>query len=214
MRSKRRSFPGRLLVVGGQSRNVGKTALVVDLIRAVPEAKWTAVKITPYSESGCPVAGASCRCKARKHTYVIREERDRRGASDTSRFLAAGAVRALWVQTKEGRLADALVPLAKSLADARNVVIESNAIVRFWPQDMFILALDPSKGDFKLSAQKVLRRADAFVLRSPMAAGDAASRRASRLSSKPQFLQALGKRLPVGLKRLVRQRFGAAQHHG
>ena len=47
----------RLLVVGGHTRNIGKTALVVDLIRAFPEAAWTAVKITQYGHGVCSISG-------------------------------------------------------------------------------------------------------------------------------------------------------------
>ena len=35
-----------ILVVGGSHRGVGKTALVCGLIAALPEHRWTAVKIT------------------------------------------------------------------------------------------------------------------------------------------------------------------------
>ena len=32
----------RILVVGGHTRNIGKTQLVVEIIRAFPQARWTA----------------------------------------------------------------------------------------------------------------------------------------------------------------------------
>jgi len=37
-----------LVVVGGHSRNVGKTSVVAGLIAALQELDWTAVKITQY----------------------------------------------------------------------------------------------------------------------------------------------------------------------
>jgi molybdopterin-guanine dinucleotide biosynthesis protein len=37
-----------LVVVGGHSRNLGKTSLVAGLIRKFRERNWTALKITQY----------------------------------------------------------------------------------------------------------------------------------------------------------------------
>jgi hypothetical protein len=60
-----------LLVVGGQSRKVGKTSVVAGLIRATPQLCWTAVKIAGHRHFEEP------------------------GRGDTSRFLEAGSARAL-----------------------------------------------------------------------------------------------------------------------
>ena len=38
-----------ILVIGGQSRNIGKTAVVCGLILAVPERCWTAIKTVSYT---------------------------------------------------------------------------------------------------------------------------------------------------------------------
>ncbi len=76
-------FPGFLLAVGGQCRKVGKSTLVADIIRAFPDWHWTAVKITPYAESGCPIKGSSCNCPPEEHSYAIREETCRLGNSDS-----------------------------------------------------------------------------------------------------------------------------------
>ena len=60
-----------LLVVGGQSRKVGKTSVVAGLIRATAQLGWTAVKLAGHRHFEEP------------------------GQGDTARFLAAGAARAL-----------------------------------------------------------------------------------------------------------------------
>src|SRR5580692_4494300 len=59
-----------VMVVGGHSRNVGKTSVICGIIRALPTWNWTAIKITP-------------------HEHNQREDR----------FLAAGAARAFLVQS-------------------------------------------------------------------------------------------------------------------
>jgi len=217
---RRRSAPfsARLFVVGGQSRKVGKTTLVVDLIRAFPKTRWAAVKITPYIEVGCPVVGPDCNCAASAHTYAIRQESERSGNSDrlnmvdTERYLAAGAERAFWVRTKEGQLKDALDPLDAMLQGAENVIIESDAIVGFWKPDLFLMVLDPSAADFKPSARVALRLVDIFVFRSPKEGSKAATRLPLFVNSRPAFLQRLGTPLPQDLVRLVRQRFRHTPH--
>jgi hypothetical protein len=212
VRRKKPPFGGGLIVVGGQCRKVGKTALMVDLIRAFPGARWTAVKITPYIEVGCPVHGSSCKCAPKRHTFAIREEKDRSGESDSSRFLVAGAKRAFWVQTKEGRVADALAPLAEKLSKAGNVIVESDAIVKFWKPDLYLIVLDPRRDDFKDSARAGLRVADAFVWRSPAPRGKGKEERTVAKDSRARFLQPLGRALPRKLRVLIRQRMGAGGH--
>src|ERR1700733_9725389 len=59
-----------VIIVGGHSRNVGKTSVICGIIRALKSWNWTAIKITP-------------------HAHHAREDR----------FLAAGAARAFLVQS-------------------------------------------------------------------------------------------------------------------
>jgi hypothetical protein len=212
-RRARPPFPGRLVVIGGQCRKVGKSALVVDLIKAFPECRWTAVKITPYVESGCPVKGSSCQCGPGEHTFAIRQEKTRTGKADTSRFLAAGAEKAIWVKTKSGRLKDALAALTSVIGLVENVIVESNAILRYWQPDLFLLVVDPRNREFKSSAHKVLRAADAFVFRSPYLQGRHRTGPPVPNSERPKFLQPLGKALPANMQEFVRQRFVRIDHH-
>jgi hypothetical protein len=195
-------LPGYVLVVGGQCRKVGKSALVVDVIKAFPNRQWTAVKITPYTESGCPVNGPSCTCREDEHPFAIHEELSKDGASDSSRFLAAGAQRALWLQSKEGKLELSLLSLKEKLLIATHVIIESDALMKFWRPSLFLMVLDPANPDFKRSARENLSLADVFVFRSPFdplcTAPDA-----ELISQKPQFLQPLGAPLAPALMQFM-----------
>jgi len=206
-------IPGRLIMVGGQCRKVGKSSLIVDLIRTFPEQNWAAVKITPYTEQGCPVNGPDCGCDPFDHTAAIYEENAAGDATDTARFLAAGARRAFWVQTKEGQIADALSPLASALSGEESVIIESDALVLYWRADLFFSVLDPRRLDFKPSARDSLQFADAFVFRSPCFADLRRWSAPIPDSGRPRFLQPLGYALPAGLQNLVRQRFCKSRHH-
>ena len=54
-----------LVVVGGHSRNIGKTSLVAGLIRKLRDRKWTALKITQYGNGVCAnhTVAAGCGCE-------------------------------------------------------------------------------------------------------------------------------------------------------
>ncbi len=153
-----------IIVIGGHSRSVGKTSVVAGLIAALPEFDWTAVKITQYGHGICSANGEACDCATGDHSWAISEERKRSGESDTSRFLAAGAVRSLWTRTEQGRLAEAMPTLRRRLEGARNVIIESNSVLKFLRPDLYLTVLDPATADFKTSAREFLDRASAVIL--------------------------------------------------
>jgi len=153
-----------IVVIGGHSRSVGKTSVVAGLIAALREYDWTAVKITQYGHGVCSANGEACDCATSDHSWAISEEKDRGGESDTSRFLVAGAARALWVRTEQGRLAEAMPALRKRLEPARNVMVESNSVLKFMRPDLYLTVLDPRTEDFKNSAREFLDRAGAVIL--------------------------------------------------
>src|SRR5580700_84035 len=153
-----------VVVIGGHSRNVGKTSVVAGLIAALPEYKWTAMKITQYGHGVCSQNGEPCHCATDDHSWTISEECDRSGESDTSRFLVAGAEHAWWVRTEQGRLAEAMPVVRQRLAESGNVILESNSVLKFVRPDLYLTVLDPSTADFKKSAQEFLDLADGIIL--------------------------------------------------
>jgi hypothetical protein len=153
-----------IVVIGGHSRSVGKTSVVAGLISALREFDWTAVKITQYGHGICSANGEACDCATGDHSWAISEEKDRGGESDTSRFLLAGAARALWMRTEQGRLAEAMPALRRRIELSRNVMLESNSVLKFIRPDLYITVLDPGTEDFKKSAQEFLDRAGAVIL--------------------------------------------------
>jgi hypothetical protein len=50
------------------------------------------------------------------------------------------------------------------LDGAKNVILESNSILRFVRPDLYLTVLDPENEDFKTSAREFLDRADAVIL--------------------------------------------------
>jgi len=162
-----------VIVIGGHSRSVGKTSVVAGVITALPEYNWTAFKITQYGHGICSRNGAPCDCASADHSWAISEEQNHSGESDTSRFLSAGAVRAWWVRTEQGRLAEAMPAIRGKLAEAENSILESNSVVKFLRPDLYLTVLDPGTADFKISAQELLDRADAIILHGSSGSGPA-----------------------------------------
>lgn len=153
-----------ILVIGGHTRNIGKTSVVAGLIAALRDLHWTALKITQYGHGVCSANGEACDCATADHSWAVTEERDRSGESDTSRFLVAGADHSWWVRTQQGHLAEAMPRIRQILASTKNVIVESNSILRFIKPDLYLTVLDPATADFKSSAQEFLDRADAVLL--------------------------------------------------
>jgi len=149
-----------IVVVGGHSRNVGKTSVVAGLIAALPKCDWTAFKITQFGHAGHPAGHAP----SEEIPWRITQEYEGSGRSDTSRFLAAGARAAFLVETEEGRLHEAMPVIQEKLAESTNSIIESNSILEFLRPDLYLVVLDPAIKDFKSSAQRYFDRADAVLL--------------------------------------------------
>ena len=126
------------IVVGGHSRNTGKTTVAEGLIRALSGCAWTAIKISSHLHAD-PGEG----------NYLISEETQRDGSSDSSRFLAAGAVRSYWVGVRGGHLQEVLPRLQPLLGSSRFVLFESNGILRYLEPDLYIMVIRYSVAEFK-----------------------------------------------------------------
>ncbi|GAC1363744.1 MAG: hypothetical protein NVSMB3_12210 [Acidobacteriaceae bacterium] len=152
-----------IVVVGGHSRNIGKTSVVAGLIAGLVEMQWTAMKITQFGHGVCSANGEPCECETADHTIAVSEER---GESDTDsgRYLGAGALRALWVRTRQGQLVEAMPRIRREIEAAANILIESNSILQFVRPDLYLSVLDPAVADFKGSARRYLDRADLVLV--------------------------------------------------
>ena len=183
---------GRVIVVGGHTRNGGKTQLVCDVIAAFPEVNWVAGKITQYGHGVCAQNGHDCDCAPEEHICAIEWETSAVSGTDSARFLAAGAKKSFWLRTKQGFLAEGLPLLRESLDEAMRglgcgdevgekrtapsanlrastngcvTIIESNSLMGFIKPSLYLAVVDPTKEDFKDSARAALDRADVIVLR-------------------------------------------------
>jgi hypothetical protein len=98
--------------------------------------------------------------------------------------------------------------------ESRAVIVESNSLMQFVRPSLYFAVIDPSKEDFKESAQIALDRADALVLRSEIAGGESPAPLWMKLPAhlmreKPSVLQREGESLPAPLWELVHRMLGA-----
>jgi hypothetical protein len=177
-----------VIVVGGHSRNIGKTSVVAGLIARLPEFHWTAFKVTQYGHGFCTADGKPCQCQTADSCVSVSAERETASGTDSSRYLAAGAARSIWVRTRIGMLEDAMPRIREEIAQSENAILESNSILAWLEPDLYLTVLDPSVGDFKESAHRFLEKADAVLWSSrdasPLAVWTADQ---ARIAGKPHF---------------------------
>lgn len=202
-----------VVVIGGHSRSVGKTSVVAGLIAALPEFKWTALKITQFGHGICSADGKPCDCDTGDdHFRALSDEKDISGETDTSRFLVAGAARSIWVRTRQGKLADAMPDIQRKIAGAENVIMESNSIMKFLTPDLYLSVLDAATEDFKDSAREFLDRADGIILHKNGASPKWNSVSLGAVSDRPVFLVEPPQYVSAEIVSFVRERISAVVH--
>jgi hypothetical protein len=144
-----------IIVVGGGGRGAGKTALVCGLMRALPDIPWTAVKITTHEHG-------------QDKTTPIWEETAPGEGTDTARYLAAGARRALLVTAGEDGLGSIVEQILQEHSRASGVIpggiiIESNTVLRHLRPDICLCAATSPWTGQKASFDLLMEHVDATV---------------------------------------------------
>jgi len=153
-----------LIVVGGHSRNIGKTSVMAGLIRQLRDRRWTALKITQYGNGFCSHHQTACGCEPEEGIEFALTEEYEGNRTDTGRYLAAGAARSFWLRVPSGELPRASGMVSKILQQGENAIVESNSVVELVQPDVFLMLLDFGCEDFKASSIRFMDRADAFVV--------------------------------------------------
>ena len=104
---------------------MGKTSLICALIAAFPQFPWTAVKVTSHHYGQRePVS----------EEIIEQPATQAEQGTDTARYLAAGARRAILVTASTVGLP--LVDIRAALGRDTNVIFESNTIINFLNPDL------------------------------------------------------------------------------
>jgi hypothetical protein len=145
---------GELVVVGGHSRGVGKTLLIEQWLQARSREKWIAVKISAHRHAPDDTA-----------VPLIEETVAPSPATQTGRYLAAGAARAFLVRAPDAALAQAAA-FVETLRDAgTHVITESNRLARCLHPDLLFFVIDPAVDDWKDSSADCLSVPNVIVCR-------------------------------------------------
>ena len=147
-----------IVVIGGSTKDIGKTALVCAVIAALNDFGWTAVKITAHRYAR---EDSLSRQLSEIIDPIIREETAAGADTDTARYLAAGARRALLI-TRNG----AQVPIDEirtALGQDRNIIFESNRVMDVLEPDVCLALTGGEGSETKPSFAKLLHKADALV---------------------------------------------------
>lgn len=177
-----------VIVVGGSGRGVGKTALVCGLIAALPEFAWAAVKITSHAH-GKP--------------EPVWEEANPGQGTDTARYLAAGARRALLVTAEDEDLALRIADVTARLGPGAHVIYESNRLVEHVRANVHLAVMGDAEAAQKASFRGVVERADAMVARD--------SRDFISAGAKPLFHLAALERVSAEMQTWLRERLGCTR---
>jgi hypothetical protein len=148
-----------IIVVGGSTKGAGKTTLVCGLIAALPEFRWTAVKITSHEHG---------------HPTPVWEETNKGEETDTSRYLAAGAKRAFLAtapvrdKALEPDLPAVLDQLWPNFGRGTNLIFESNSVVHHVRPNVCLMIHAGPKRELPLPERKpsfiaAVGHADAMV---------------------------------------------------
>ncbi len=153
-----------LILVGGGSRNLGKTEFITQLISHLKaHFEIYALKIKTLYAGDDFFHG-----KERNpliSDYEITEYQYVTDLEDTSRMLKAGAKKAFKIKTKSENLATAFEAFLEKYNDNEKLIIcESNSLRNFYVPAYFFFILGTQNQEIKPSAKKILSFADKIII--------------------------------------------------
>ncbi len=130
-----------IVLIAGNGRNVGKTTLGCEIIRAVKKQEIVTVKITPHFHK----ATSGLIEIEKGNGWIISEETNASTQKDTSLFLKNGANKSYFIQAKEDKLHLAFNAIKKLLPKDKLVIIESAALHKIIQPTLFLFVLANGK---------------------------------------------------------------------
>jgi molybdopterin-guanine dinucleotide biosynthesis protein len=150
--------------VGGFASEVGKTALMCNLLRALPG--WEAIKLTRGHYRSCGKdPHACCVSHLLGDEPLIRSGRRETYApgKDTGRYWDAGATNVHWVIATDAQVGPGIRRALERVQSA-GVLIEGNSFLRFIDADFFVMVSRAGGGKIKPTARRALAKASALYL--------------------------------------------------
>jgi hypothetical protein len=153
---------GNMLIIGGASRNVGKTEFVCKLLRSLgKENRIISLKISGINPGTDPHHGNH---EPAPEKFHLLEETSTGGLKDSSRMLLAGAYRAFYLRTRDEYLQDA-INYFFSVAGKKSVIICESILVRkLISPGLFIIIRSSNEESVKKSLGEVQHLADLTII--------------------------------------------------
>jgi hypothetical protein len=161
-----------LVSVSGACSRSGKTACAVSLLQALPGRSAVAVKFTTTEDvfKRCPRGKPCVVCDIDVPFRLVEDEATlREPGTDTDRLAAAGALRVLWVITREGAAEAAWHVVGARMKGTETAVMEGSTIVDLARPDVNVFVVHPflSPSRWKPTSARLLREADLVVVNRP-----------------------------------------------
>ncbi len=151
-----------ILLIGGATRNVGKTAFTCSVIKNVSENhKVIGLKIKTIYEGDDFFHGKDR--NPLTGNYRIIEEKKASGNEDTERMLQAGASRVFRIKAKSEYLHDAIEDFFTRISGNSLIVCESNSLRMVLKPAVFLLIRLKNSKKIKPSAEKLAPLADKIL---------------------------------------------------
>ncbi len=190
------SGAGRLIVVGGHSRHVGKTTVVAAALAVLRPRSWVAIKISSHLHG----SGTG-----------LLEETDAGSGSQSARYLQAGARKAFLLRAPDERFTEAAGAVRNMIETGQDVIVESNRLVAWCRPDLVLFVTSPAISDWKPSSSLCLGAADAVVISGEGKWPDKALTFLDRAAlALPYFRLDAGQQCPAGLVAWLRRRLEPA----
>lgn len=149
----------RLLIVGGTSRNVGKTELVCRIIEKISSyLPVYALKVSAVYPDEAIRHG-----NHRTNEEHLFEERRSDSNKDTSRMLRAGATRVFYLRGDDRRILQAYTLFLEQVETGIPIVCESNSLAEFVRPGLHLM-VTKKNGEVKKRAIKPLQLADQVII--------------------------------------------------
>jgi molybdopterin-guanine dinucleotide biosynthesis protein len=150
--------------VGGFTSNVGKTALMCELLHAFPG--WEAIKTTRGHYRSCGKDAHTC-CVSHllSEQPLIRSGRfdTYEAGKDTGRYWDAGASNVHWLIATDDQIAKG-IDQALARVSAEGVFIEGNSFSQFVETDYFVMVKLQNNSSIKKSAKALLPSVSAIFI--------------------------------------------------
>ena len=160
-----------MLLIGATDRNVGKTTFACQIIKLFSLSfPVIALKITVIKEKNgmCPRGGKGCGvCTSIIENFMITEELESDTQKDTSKMLAAGAVKVLWLRVLESHMEDGVQALIdsieKTIGAGSAIICESNSIRKVIEPALFVVFKKKNDTYIKPSCYDVIHLSNKIV---------------------------------------------------